>query len=49
MRRRPTVEINPGETLLSGEVDVKLSMRAAEACEAIWNRIEYHPSGRRAT
>jgi NAD-dependent deacetylase len=49
MRRRHTVEINPGETLLSAEVDVKLSMRAAEAFRAIWNRIEYHPSGRRAT
>ncbi len=39
MRRIPTVEINPGETVVSGEVDVKLKMRAAEACEAIWARL----------
>jgi NAD-dependent deacetylase len=39
MRRKPTVEINPGETLISGEVDVKLEMRAAEACEALWSRL----------
>jgi NAD-dependent deacetylase len=39
MRRKATVEINPGETLLSGEVDVKLEMRAAEACEALWTRL----------
>jgi NAD-dependent deacetylase len=39
MRRKATVEINPGETLISGEVDVKLEMRAAEACEALWTRL----------
>ncbi len=39
MRRTPTVEINPGETVVSEEVDVKLRMRAAEACEAIWARL----------
>lgn len=39
MRRKPTIEINPGETLISGEVDVKLPMRAAEACEALWARL----------
>ena len=39
MRRIPTVEINPGETVVSEEVDVKLKMRAAEACEAIWKRL----------
>ncbi len=39
MRRKATVEINPGETLLSNEVDVKLEMRAAEACEALWARL----------
>ncbi|MGH9391266.1 MAG: SIR2 family NAD-dependent protein deacylase, partial [Vicinamibacteria bacterium] len=39
MRRKATVEINPGETLISGEVDVKLEMRAAEACEALWARL----------
>lgn len=36
---KPTVEINPGPTLLSSEVDVKLPMRAAEACEALWRRL----------
>jgi NAD-dependent deacetylase len=39
MRKSPTIEINPGETVVSGEVDVKLEMRAAEACEAIWKRL----------
>jgi NAD-dependent deacetylase len=39
MRRTPTVEINPGVTVVSEEVDVRLRMRAAEACEAIWNRL----------
>ena len=39
MRRKATIEINPGETLISDEVDVKLEMRAAEACEAIWARL----------
>jgi NAD-dependent deacetylase len=38
MRRKPTIEINPGETLVSGEVDVRLPMRAAEACDALWRR-----------
>lgn len=39
MKRKATVEINPGETLISGAVDVKLEMRAAEACEALWARL----------
>jgi NAD-dependent deacetylase len=33
-----TVEINPAATRVSRLVDVKLSMRAAEAMEAIWTR-----------
>lgn len=37
---KPTVEINPGMTLVSSEVDVKLPMRAADACEALWRRLE---------
>lgn len=40
LRRKATVEINPGETLVSGEVDVKLPMRAAEAFAALWDRFE---------
>ena len=36
---KPTVEINPGVTLLSGEVDVRLPLRAVEACEALWARL----------
>jgi NAD-dependent deacetylase len=36
---RPTVEINPGPTLVSAEVDVKLSMRAAAALDAIVRRL----------
>jgi NAD-dependent deacetylase len=39
LRRKATVEINPGETYVSSAVDVKLSMRAAAACEAIWTRL----------
>jgi NAD-dependent deacetylase len=39
MRRKATIEINPGETLISEEVDVKIAMRAAEACDAIWARL----------
>jgi NAD-dependent deacetylase len=39
MRRKATIEINPGETLISEEVDVKIAMRAAEACDAIWTRL----------
>jgi NAD-dependent deacetylase len=39
MRRKATIEINPGETLISGEVDVKVAMRAADACDAIWSRL----------
>ena len=33
---RPTVEINPEDTEISGLVDIKLRMRAAEALDAIW-------------
>ena len=36
---RPTVEINPGPTLVSEEVDVKLPMRAAEALDALARRL----------
>jgi len=35
----PTVEINPGKTSLSGLVDYQLPIGAAEACEAIWERL----------
>lgn len=40
LRRKATVEVNPGDTLVSGEVDVKLPMRAAEALAALWDRLE---------
>lgn len=36
---RPTVEINPGDTLVSEAVDVKLPMRAAEALDALARRL----------
>jgi NAD-dependent deacetylase len=39
LRGIPTVEINPGPTIVSGEVDVKLPLRAAEACDALWKRL----------
>ncbi len=35
---KPTVEINPGESELSHVVDIKLTMRAAEALDAIWRQ-----------
>jgi NAD-dependent deacetylase len=37
---RLAVEVNPGETFVSRAVDVKISMRAAEACDALWRRLE---------
>jgi NAD-dependent deacetylase len=39
-QRIPTVEINPGDTEVSDIVDVKLPLRAAEACDAIWQRYQ---------
>jgi len=33
---RPTIEINPEDTEISGLVDIKLRMRAAEALDKIW-------------
>ena len=36
----PTIEINPGETQLSNVVDVKLSLGAAEALGAIWEKLK---------
>ncbi len=43
---RPTVEINPDVTEVSDLVDVKLSLRAAPALDAIWQRYQqrYAPS-----
>jgi NAD-dependent deacetylase len=35
----PTVEINPGDTMVSEIVDVRLKMRAAEAMQALWERL----------
>lgn len=37
-RGTPTVEINPGRTELSDDVDIKITARAAEALDAIWAR-----------
>lgn len=37
---RPTVEINPGVTFVSDAVNVKIPMRAAEACAALWRRLQ---------
>ena len=37
---RHTVEINPTDTEVSNVVDIKLSMRAAEALDAIYDRID---------
>ncbi len=38
LRGRPTIEINPGESAISRLVDVKLTLRAAVALDAIWTR-----------
>jgi len=37
---KPTVEINPGVTLLSGEDDARHPLRAVESCEALWARLD---------
>lgn len=37
---KPTVEVNPGTTTISTEVDVKLSLGAVEAMDALWQRLE---------
>jgi NAD-dependent deacetylase len=34
----PTVEINPGQTDVSGEVDIKIAAGAAEALDDLWTR-----------
>lgn len=36
----PTVEINPGRTDLSGDVDIQIPASAAEALDAIWSRYQ---------
>ncbi len=42
---RPTIEINPAETIVSELVDVRLRMRASEAMDAIWSSfVDYHAS-----
>lgn len=38
LRGRPAIEINPGESAISHLVDVKLTLRAAAALDAIWTR-----------
>jgi NAD-dependent deacetylase len=35
----PTIEINPGTTEVSEAVDVRIPLRAAEACAALWELI----------
>ncbi|MDD5725043.1 MAG: NAD-dependent deacylase [Candidatus Omnitrophica bacterium] len=37
---KPTIEINPEETGISGIVDIRLRMSAAEAMDAIWKEIK---------
>lgn len=37
---RPTIEINPGDTMVSELVDVRLKMGAAAAMEAVWPLFE---------
>jgi len=39
-RGKATVEINPGTTMLSGEVDVQLPLGAVEALDSLWDRLE---------
>jgi NAD-dependent deacetylase len=45
---RPTVEINPGVSEVSDLVDIKLSMRAAPALDAIWQAYQQQYSPRAA-
>ena len=40
LRGKATVEINPGTTMLSGEVDVQLPLGAVEALDSLWDRLE---------
>jgi NAD-dependent deacetylase len=35
----PTIEINPGETILSADVDYRLALPAGQALDAIWQRM----------
>ena len=35
----PTIEINPDETVISGQVDYRLDLGAAAAMDAIWTRL----------
>ncbi len=39
LRGKATVEINPGTTMLSGEVDVQLPLGAVEALDTLWERL----------
>jgi len=39
LRGKVTVEINPGTTMLSGEVDVRLPLGAVEALDTLWDRL----------
>jgi NAD-dependent deacetylase len=42
---RPTIEINPGDTIVSDIVDVRLKMQASEAMQALWERfLALHPN-----
>jgi NAD-dependent deacetylase len=43
MSGTPTVEINPGNSEISGIVDEKISAGAAEALDAIWTRFRSSP------
>ena len=39
LQGKATIEINPGTTMLSGEVDVQLPLSAVEALDALWDRL----------
>ena len=39
----PTVEINPGETVLSSVADYRLELGAAEALDRVWSAMTNHP------
>ncbi len=39
LQGKATIEINPGTTMLSGEVDVQLPLGAVEALDALWDRL----------
>lgn len=43
LRGKPTVEINPGTTMISSQVDVQLPIQAVRALDTVWTRLSTEP------